>query len=73
VKGGAKLKKTYAIILAAGSSTRFGGEIPKQFSKLAGKLVIEHTIDVFEKHPFVPPNTQITFSDKLSKCDTSCS
>jgi len=47
------LKKTYAIILAAGSSTRFGGEIPKQFSKLAGKLVIEHTIDVFEKHPLI--------------------
>ena len=47
------MKKTYVIILAAGSSTRFGGEIPKQFSKLAGKLVIEHTIDIFENHPLI--------------------
>lgn len=38
-----------AVILAGGSGTRIGNDIPKQFMKIAGKQVIEHTIDVFEK------------------------
>jgi 2-C-methyl-D-erythritol 4-phosphate cytidylyltransferase len=42
-----------AIILAAGSGVRFGTESPKQFAKLAGKHVIEHTVEVFEKHPCI--------------------
>ncbi len=37
-----------AVILAGGSGTRLGNDIPKQFMKIAGKQVIEHTIDVFE-------------------------
>lgn len=45
--------KTYAIILAGGSGIRFNSEIPKQFVKIAGKLIIEHTIEVFEKHPLI--------------------
>jgi len=45
--------RTYAIILAGGSGTRFESDIPKQFVKIAGKLIIEHTIEVFEKHPMV--------------------
>ena len=40
-----------AIILASGSGTRFRSETPKQFLKLAGKTVLEHTLDVFERHP----------------------
>ena len=44
------MKKYIAVILAGGSGSRFGLEIPKQFSKLAGKAIIEHTLDVFEKH-----------------------
>ncbi len=41
---------TIAIVLASGSGTRLGSEIPKQFLKLAGKTVLEHTLDVFERH-----------------------
>ncbi len=37
-----------AIILAGGSGTRFNSELPKQFVKIAGKKVLEHTIDIFE-------------------------
>ena len=36
-----------AIILAAGNSQRFGGEIPKQFLKINGKAIIDYSIDVF--------------------------
>ncbi|MHA1370962.1 MAG: SDR family NAD(P)-dependent oxidoreductase, partial [Promethearchaeota archaeon] len=45
--------KTVAIILAGGIGNRFKLEIPKQFVKLSGKLVIEHTIDKFENHPLI--------------------
>jgi 2-C-methyl-D-erythritol 4-phosphate cytidylyltransferase len=38
----------YAIILAGGNSVRFSKEIPKQFVRIAGKSIIEHTIEIFE-------------------------
>lgn len=38
-----------AVILAGGSGSRLGDTLPKQFHKVAGKKVIEHTINVFEK------------------------
>lgn len=43
--------KNIAVILAGGSGVRLGDSTPKQFLKIAGKRVIEHTLDVFEKHP----------------------
>ena len=39
------------VILASGTGTRFRSETPKQFLKLAGKTVLEHTLDVFQLHP----------------------
>lgn len=36
-----------AIIPAAGSGTRFGAEIPKQYLLLGGKTILEHTIERF--------------------------
>jgi 2-C-methyl-D-erythritol 4-phosphate cytidylyltransferase len=54
-----------AIILAAGSGVRFGSEMPKQFAKLAGRHVIEHTIDVFEKHPGVDGIIIVTKDDHV--------
>lgn len=43
--------KNIAIVLASGSGVRFGATTPKQFLKLAGKTVLEHTLDAFERHP----------------------
>ena len=40
--------KTYAIILASGSGNRFGGDLPKQFTKIAGRTILERSIEVFE-------------------------
>lgn len=37
-----------AVVLAGGSGTRIGGELPKQLVQVAGKSVIEHTIVAFE-------------------------
>lgn len=39
-----------AVILASGTGSRFRSGTPKQFLKLAGKMVLEHTIDAFERH-----------------------
>ncbi|MCU0900452.1 MAG: bifunctional 2-C-methyl-D-erythritol 4-phosphate cytidylyltransferase/2-C-methyl-D-erythritol 2,4-cyclodiphosphate synthase [Cypionkella sp.] len=38
---------TAAIIVAAGRGTRAGGDLPKQWQLLAGKPVLDHTIDAF--------------------------
>lgn len=43
--------KNYAIILASGSGERTGLDTPKQFLKIAGKTVIEHTLQTFQNHP----------------------
>ncbi len=42
-----------AIILAGGVGSRLGYSTPKQFLKVAGKTVIEHTIDVFDKNGLI--------------------
>jgi len=42
-----------AIIVAAGSGTRFGAEKPKQFLEILGKPLIVHTLERFESCPTV--------------------
>lgn len=42
--------KNIAVILAGGIGSRLNAGIPKQFLKVAGMTVIEHTISVFQKH-----------------------
>jgi 2-C-methyl-D-erythritol 4-phosphate cytidylyltransferase / 2-C-methyl-D-erythritol 2,4-cyclodiphosphate synthase len=37
--------KTVALLVAAGSGSRMGGELPKQFQRLGGKAVLAHAID----------------------------
>lgn len=41
----------YAIIVAGGSGSRMGSEIPKQFLELAGRPILMHTIAVFNDCP----------------------
>lgn len=38
-----------AVILAGGAGYRLGGSLPKQFLKVAGRKIIEHTLWVFER------------------------
>ena len=40
-------RKKYAIIVAAGSGTRMGGDTPKQFISVGGKPLLRHTIEKF--------------------------
>jgi 2-C-methyl-D-erythritol 4-phosphate cytidylyltransferase len=63
--------KKFVIIVAGGSGSRMGTEIPKQFLELCGKPVLMHTIQFF--HDFDPessiilvlPEDQKQFWDRL--------
>ncbi|MEI8176249.1 MAG: 2-C-methyl-D-erythritol 4-phosphate cytidylyltransferase, partial [Candidatus Omnitrophota bacterium] len=47
------MNKTYALILSAGSGERVRYPVPKQFIKIAGKTILEHTIEIFERSRFI--------------------
>jgi len=40
-----------ALIIAGGTGNRMGQDIPKQFMHVAGKPIIIHTLEAFERHP----------------------
>lgn len=40
-----------ALIVAAGSGSRFGGDMPKQYLTLAGQAVLRRTVQAFLSHP----------------------
>ena len=46
-------KRNIAVVLAGGVGKRLGMTTPKQFFKVAGKMVIEHTVDVFERNAHI--------------------
>ena len=43
--------KNVSVILAGGSGKRIGSDIPKQFLQVAGKTILEHTVEKFDTHP----------------------
>jgi 2-C-methyl-D-erythritol 4-phosphate cytidylyltransferase len=42
-----RIVKHYGIIVAAGTGTRFGGNLPKQFQLLSGKPILHYSIELF--------------------------
>jgi len=42
--------ETACILLAGGSGQRFGGDQPKQFARIAGKTVLEHSLSALREH-----------------------
>lgn len=42
--------KNYAIILASGKGERFGAEMPKQFTVICNKTILEHSVEIFEQN-----------------------
>jgi len=43
----------WVMIPAAGVGRRFGGEVPKQYLQLAGRMVIDHVLALFLDHPAI--------------------
>ena len=42
-------RKKYVIVMAAGSGTRMGADVPKQFIELNGKAILRMTIETFRQ------------------------
>lgn len=43
----------YVVIPAAGGGTRFGAKTPKQYLRVGGKTILEHTISIFLRENWV--------------------
>jgi len=63
-------KKNLAVILAGGAGTRIGGDLPKQFMELEGKLILGHTLDRFELHPRVDDIFLVTNREYMDMTET---
>ncbi len=57
--------KNIAVILASGTGSRFESRLPKQFVKLAGKPVIQYTIEAFEKAAIVDEIIVVTKAEYI--------
>lgn len=55
-----------AVIVAGGTGSRMGGNIPKQFIELNGKEIIEHTVDAFINSNFVDEIVIVCHKDYTS-------
>ena len=45
------MASVYALIVAAGRGSRFGGDLPKQYLPLGSSTVLRHAVDAFAGHP----------------------
>ncbi len=45
------MDKVTALIVAAGASSRMGGDVPKQFRLIGGKAVLRHAVEAMVRHP----------------------
>lgn len=61
--------QTSAIIVAAGRGLRAGGETPKQWRRLAGRTVLEHTLAIFEAHPRVGQIVLVVAGEDLERVE----
>lgn len=66
-KTGTAPMTTAAIIVAAGRGTRAGGDSPKQWQMLAGRRVIDWTLDLFLRAPGVDRVVLVLHPDDLAR------
>jgi 2-C-methyl-D-erythritol 4-phosphate cytidylyltransferase len=59
-----------AVILAGGVGSRMGGDKPKQFFKVAGKMVLEHTIAAFELNKMIDEIVIVSNANYVSEVES---
>ncbi len=61
-------KKTAALIVAGGTGSRMGGNVPKQFMELGGSEIIVHTLNTFASCDFIDGIIVVCHSDYMAHC-----
>ena len=56
------------VIVAAGSGSRMGTDIPKQFIEISGKPILAYTLEKFQNCPLVDEIIIVTRSDSIVLC-----
>ena len=54
-----KQVNVFALVMAAGSGTRVGGEIPKQYRLIAGESILSRAIKPLLEHPKISAVTVV--------------
>ena len=55
-----------AVIVAAGRGLRAGGDLPKQWQRIAGRTVLEHTLARFRAHPAIDQIVLVVSADDMA-------
>ena len=63
---------TIALILAGGTGSRFGSARPKQFTLVAGRTVLEHSIAAFEQSEEIDEIGIVVHPNISTRCATCC-
>lgn len=61
-----------AIILAGGTGSRIGADIPKQFIKIMGKPILAYTLEVFERNQNIDAIEIVCHRDWMEETKTIC-
>jgi 2-C-methyl-D-erythritol 4-phosphate cytidylyltransferase len=61
-----KISRNIAIVVAAGTGSRMGGELPKQFLQLGGKPMIVHSLNLFERSELIDEIILVVHQDYLA-------
>ncbi len=61
------MSRVIAVVLAGGTGVRLGLAYPKQFAKIAGRTVLEHTLETFERHTRIDEIVIVTHPDHVGE------
>ena len=62
------VQKNAAVIVAAGSGTRMGAQIPKQFLEVMGRPILAHTVEKFQNNGCIDEIIIVTSESYISFC-----
>lgn len=65
------MKSCVALIVAAGTGERFGGDIPKQYQDLAGSPILRRSVLAFKNHPSIS-SVQVVINPQHRDLYDSC-
>jgi 2-C-methyl-D-erythritol 4-phosphate cytidylyltransferase len=61
--------RTVGVVLAGGSGTRVGGEIPKQLLEIAGRSVLEHSVAAMDAAPEIDEVLVVMHPDFIGEAE----